>query len=41
MDARLERMADVLVEYSLRVEGGDVVLVSGPVGRIRIRSSAA
>ena len=31
MDARLERMADVLVEYSLRVEGGDVVLVSGPV----------
>ncbi len=31
MDARLARMADVLVDYSLGVEGGDTVLVSGPL----------
>ena len=32
MDARLERMADVLVEHSLRVGEGDAVLVAGPLG---------
>ena len=31
MDARLERMADVLVEYSVGVKPGDVVLVAGPL----------
>lgn len=29
MDARLEKMADVLVEHSLRVRDGDAVLVAG------------
>lgn len=31
MDSRLERMADVLIEYSVAVKEGDLVVVSGPL----------